>query len=1208
MVSTIRQSKLWAGSAKRKAARLVGAMVALLLVGFPLFSQTQGSIQGGVFDQSGGAIAGATVTVIDVARGVSRSLVADGAGQYVAVNLTPGTYTVRAEAKGFSAVEHSGVLVEVGQSVRVDLTVQPGEQTQTVTVTAEIPAIDTTDTTLGGTVSNNAINSLPLNGRNFQRLLQLRPGVINPVGSATGNSATNGRRSGSDLLLFEGLVEIGQSTNGSLLNSSFGVGDVSTEVPIDAIQEFNTEQNPKAEYGWKDGSVINVGIKSGTNSLHGTAYAFGRDAAATDAANYFTGTVTPATLEQFGASAGGRIIKDKLFLFGNYEGLRSSLGSTSVVTIPSDIQLSLAQDPKSQLSLVNACQAVGPAKINALSALLVGLNPTTCVVSAGSSTVENVLPFNATASNNYESGLISTGPLNNGILKGDYAAGPHQHFSGTYFVSKVQQLGASNLLPAWNVVYPLTGQVFEGNWTWTPNSTLVNVVRGGYSYTRDVRFSEDHNLNPAAPWPNGYGINTGVTNPLFFGLPQILITGFSGEPGYNSANLRGPEGEEDFHDDVSYLHGTHAFKFGFEYVDVVRISDNYRGGSGLIKFGSLQNFLTGTVSASGSAILEGDDLQDIRWPWYAGFAQDDWRVSPRVTLNVGLRWDIFLSPHERNNYMGNFDPNVNPATQPAVQQIGPGQMVTDQIHPWPYDFQPRFGAAWDVRGNGKTVVRGGVSLIRIAVIQTQIVAGSSPFAANFPSIGVNNSGTAANAHTPILLSVPSTSVNWTSTGPIFPASATTQVVGGVTYTGGTCTAAVPCVTTGAVPNFVPPYALEWNFDIQRAITNNVSLDVAYVANHGGDEQYAPDLNQPALGAGWTSAAAQTANTGSIACLASFPSYNNCHVNAAAEVGPYKANFPYLSYIIGDSNGAWSNYEGLQVTLQARNYHGLSFISGYTYSHALDLESGQSGNGLVPTINSNIGLDYGNSVQDIRHRFTFAPSYAIPGKKSPGQMLEGWSVEGILTLQTGTPWTAWDDTNDFTGTNEIGSTTQSAATGMMQPWDFTGSPSAFKITTTPPPCFGSMAGCTPYSLVGGVPTPPAACMSAAQANGPLAVASLMNFGCYIEGASVLTPPAYGSVGTEGKDIFPGPGYKNVDFSVFKVWKFKERYSATFRAEFFNIFNHTDLINLMSANGVGYDPAKGVTGGFGYAQTTPDSSNSVVGSGGPRHIQFGLKLVF
>ena len=160
----------------------------------------------------------------------------------------------------------------------------------------------------------------------------------------------------------------------------------------------------------------------------------------------------------------------------------------------------------------------------------------------------------------------------------------------------------------------------------------------------------------------------------------------------------------------------------------------------------------------------------------------------------------------------------------------------------------------------------------------------------------------------------------------------------------------------------------------------------------------------------------------------------------------------------------------------------------------------------------------------------------------------------------------------------------------------------------------MAGCTPYSVVGGVPQPPAACMSAAQANGPLAVASLMNFGCYIEGAGVLTPPAYGSVGTAGRNQFTGPGYNNLDFSVFKLWKLKERYSAELRVEFFNVLNHTDFAPPGESSGTNSssygvaNPAGGVSGGFGYATQTPDSSNPVVGSGGPRHVQFGLKLVF
>src|SRR4029077_7350995 len=201
-------------------------------------------------------------TVTDVARGVTRALTTDNAGQYVAPSLNPGTYTIRAEAKGFRSAEHSGVLIEVGQNIRLDLVVQPGEQTQTVTVTGEVPAIDTTDATLGGTVSNDSINALPLNGRNFERLLQLRPGVVTAVGTGSGQTSTNGRRQGQDLLLVEGIAQIGQSggVNG-IMNVVYRGGDSSSLLPIDAIQEFNTEQNPKEEYGLKGGFGGDSGTK-----------------------------------------------------------------------------------------------------------------------------------------------------------------------------------------------------------------------------------------------------------------------------------------------------------------------------------------------------------------------------------------------------------------------------------------------------------------------------------------------------------------------------------------------------------------------------------------------------------------------------------------------------------------------------------------------------------------------------------------------------------------------------------------------------------------------------------------------------------------------------------------------------------------------------------------------------------------------------------
>ena len=277
-------------------------------------------------------MAGATVTVTDTERGVTRTLTTDDAGAYNAPNLTPGTYTVRAEAKGFKTIQRENILIEVGKELRVDLTLQPGEQQQTITVTEAIPLVETTNATLGGTLSNETITQLPLNGRNFVNLLTLRPGMQVYLGGGTYTRSANGTRADDIGYLVDGLSADEGYTGQSVLNAPIAAGDASSSLPIDAIQEFNTEQNPKAEFGWKPGSIVNAGLKSGTNTLHGSAFAFGRTDAL-DARNFFNPATSPAcnavpsqcneaphALEQFGGSLGGAIKKDKLFYFVNYEG------------------------------------------------------------------------------------------------------------------------------------------------------------------------------------------------------------------------------------------------------------------------------------------------------------------------------------------------------------------------------------------------------------------------------------------------------------------------------------------------------------------------------------------------------------------------------------------------------------------------------------------------------------------------------------------------------------------------------------------------------------------------------------------------------------------------------------------------------------------------------------------------------------------------
>ena len=1222
-------SLLDGGSVRRWMERLFPLAVAFAMVLFslPALAQgVQGTIQGGVFDQSGGAIAGGMVTVTDVARGISKVLTTDSAGQYVAVDLTPGTYTVRGEAKGFQAVEHTNVIVEVGRNIRVDLVLQPGTQTQTITVTSEVPSVDATDATLGGTVNNQAINALPLNGRNYQRLLGLRPGVVAAIGTGTGEESSNGLRGGENITLIDGLVTMAQQSGGSVLNTSYHQGDSTSLLPVDAIQEFNIEQNPKAEYGWRDGAVQNIGVKSGTNSLHGTAYAFGRDTP-WDAANYFVGKAVPISLEQYGATAGGRIIKDKLFWFLGYEDLNYTVGDSATPTIPISVPVG-----NPLLSMADACNAAKAKGINPLSAQIAGLShwqaadPAPCTVSPSSSTFENLFPFNASGSTLYSPPITTVNPIHNGIAKVDYNLNATNHISGMFFIgyaNAVVQLDQNQLTPQW--ISQSNTRVYDedGTWVWTPNSTWVNEFRGGVALLHFRAQAVDHNVNPTDPWPTGYGIPTGITNPLYFGMPKVAVkafTGFLGQ-GQREGN-RGPEGTADFVDHVSYLRGKHAFKFGFEYLLGIADNDPYNYGNGSVSFKTLQSFLLG--SPQNGIILVGDPTSVSRTHSYAGFVQDDWRVKPRLTLNLGLRYEYSGRPSERNNYIANFDPNADPATTPAITQVGGGFPPM-----WKADwtnFAPRVGVAWDVSGNGKTVVRAGAGVFYNPALLGEIVD-LNPFGANFPSIGVNNSGTQINAHTPSQLNLAANQIGWNTTGPVFPAN-TSVTINGQTYAGTSCTypgeaglpanyTPTPCsLIAGVDQNYRIPWTAEWNIDVQRAITNSLTVDIAYVANHGR-EASKTDLNQPALGSGWNlpNAALPGGVSPAAYCISSANDptpYDLCGVtgskpqNSAVNgaiatneqvAAPYFSKYPYLQNINVIGNLDHSNYNSLQVTVTERASHGLTFLMGYTYSHALDmLSSGTFDNGISGN-NADPNFLYANSDNDSRHRFTLSTTYNVPGIKSPGQMLQGWSISPIIALYSATPWSANDLTTDITGTGEINN-----ASTPFQYWNYSGPTSAFNSGPTAIPLLTGSAAL-------------AACQSAATAPyagnaqlTQLALASLNNLGCYAQGGGILTPPAYGTEGTARRNIFRGQPFYNVDLSIAKDWKFKERFGAQFRAEVFNLFNRTDLA-LPVPFKTGTDPSAGGT--FGCGCTTPDATgftNSVLGSGASRSIQLGLKLTF
>jgi hypothetical protein len=422
------------------------------------------------------------------------------------------------------------------------------------------------------------------------------------------------------------------------------------------------------------------------------------------------------------------------------------------------------------------------------------------------------------------------------------------------------------------------------------------------------------------------------------------------------------------------------------------------------------------------------------------------------------------------------------------------------------------------------------------------------------------------------------SVDQYNNGPIFPS-------GNVPVN---C-AANPCTILAIDPNITTPYVTSWSLNIQHAITTNVSLEVGYVGNHGSNLVGIHDINQPTVGAGWA------------ACIQS--NYDPTICSAGADPGaeqtarPFNGTYPFLAAIYQMGNIYRSNYNSLQTTLTARNFHGLSAIVGYTYSHALD-DVGANwdfGQGLgLPQDSAHPQREYASSDFDIRHRLTISTTYAIPGKKSFAQLLEGWELNSIVTLSSAQPWGPTDSSTDVSGT---GASTASA-TGIER-WNFFGNPSDFKSGPVGIPYFS------------GTTNP--ACL--AKATTAEMLHSLAAFGCFAKGNSVMIPPALGSFGTMGRNLFRDSGFKNWDLSAAKNWKLGERLKIQFRAEFFNILNHPNFANPFGGqNGFGTggfnDPSTGGAGVFGCGCATPDkaAANPVIGSGGPRATQFGLKIIF
>jgi hypothetical protein len=589
------------------------------------------------------------------------------------------------------------------------------------------------------------------------------------------------------------------------------------------------------------------------------------------------------------------------------------------------------------------------------------------------------------------------------------------------------------------------------------------------------------------------------------------------------------------------------------------------------------------------------------------FAQDDWRLTPKLMVNLGLRWEYRSPFHEVNGLLASFDPTLG-----LIQQ-GQASVGDSLVKPDYKNWSPRIGFAYDVTGKGTTVVRGGFSIL-YSMFSLAPFTGN-PGIANTPGtsiatiptggcnvlvpIGKTCSGVGGSTLAPGgtiqtgSAFIPGGNLNWN--GVVFPAGAVVS-----------CTAASPCSVGTVDRNLRTPSVDTWSLGVQHSFTNNLSLDLTYVGTHAINLIGSIDLNQAPLGAAFCLNTLTTAQAGD-ACKGGAGSIPLGKPNATAvqEARPYNVSFPYLAFINRTVNDARSRYNSLQATLTERTTHGLSFTVGYTYGHGLDNGSLNRFGGQ-PQDSNNPLAEFSNSDFDIRHRATITGSYEIPGRKGFGQMLEGWKLNTIVTLAGSQPWNIIDTSDNFSGTIEN-----------TDRWDFAGNPSDFKATSSSIPyCTGpGPNGCSVTSGISGIQTFSSASDSTSMWAKCTAASRDLNTlggaGCFVEGNSVMVPAKLGTYGTMARNIFRDAGFKNVDFSVFKNFKFTERFSAQFRVEFFNVLNHPVIANPFgSVNGYagGSDPSSGGT--FGCGCTTPDiaAGNPIVGSGDARTMQLGLKLMF
>jgi Carboxypeptidase regulatory-like domain/TonB dependent receptor/TonB-dependent Receptor Plug Domain len=1124
----------------------------------PAHAQVAGAtLSGTVTDPSGAILPQATISIRNVSTDITRSTTTSSSGFYSVPNLLPGTYDVKASAQGFSTHVSTGVILTVGAQQVLDFSLQVGQISQTVEVSTEAPTVELASSSISATVNATTVRELPLNGRSWTDLAALQPGVSAiqtqadfAVGGDRGNRGFGnqitvaGDRPEQNNYRLDGVSinDFNNAAPGSVLGGDLGV---------DAVQEFSViTSNVSAEYGRTSGGVINAITRSGTNQFHGSAYEFFRNDKL-DAANFFenAGGIKKASFRQnqFGVSAGGPIKKDKLFIFGDYEGIRYSKGIPNSITVPSN---------NARNGILNYPGATVDPTIFPSDCAATGITDQ-CQVPVDPST-QKYLPFWPVSANTNSDGNTAAYTFtaqrivteNFFTVRGDYKISDKDSIAATY-LRDITPYSSPDGLDAVLLNSTTRRQIVSLEETHTFGPTLVNSVRGGVNREYEINDLGVSAINPLAKDPSLAAIPGQFAAHVLLGAIDQFTGGVNGNTNarYGWTSYQG-------YDDAFWTHGTHSLKFGggVERQQVNRLT--HTDPSGVFTFQSLHDLLTNNPHRFTGEVFNTVRGQGLRQTIFGLYVQDDWRFRPNLTLNLGLRWEMSTA---MKDFRGGIVNLVN-LTDPAPLC---GTFVTGCAAGGPlfgnntlHNFEPRIGFAWDPFHNGKTAVRGSFGMFDILPMAYQYIASA------------------------------------TKQFPFVTSGALNNLPPGSFYTGVDVNNLPPKAFGSNNTEQYPhrSYIMQWNLNVQRELVSNLTVMVGYVGSRGVHEPFRvddADIVLPTMSsAGWLFP--------KVDVLGNLYDSTNCHeTDPNADPNPV-CNPPSK---INDGFGSIGrlHYEGnsyfhaLEFAVQKTMSHGVQFQTAFTWGKSMDTGSAaghgdQFSNSLSSLPYYDMKLLHTRSDFDIKRTLVFNVTWQVPSPKSlsgpAAWIANGWELGTIFKVNDGVPFTAtWGTGGDPQGLLNSDDwafpdrrNTPGCAT-LTNP----GNPNHYVKTE----CFTvPMAPNAAFWTANCDPTPPSL-------GGPVDPASLQCFNLR---------------GNTGRNLLTGPGTTNLDISVFKnmpVKRISESFNVQFRAEFFNVMNHANFA---------IPPVALLRTDIFDATGTPNGSAGVLNSTTTpgREIQFALKL--